>query len=328
MLANEAYPWIELQNRPSPYNSGIANVLYHKNHSKFLIVITEIGDIFRYSPDNKWKKSYHAQLYLGRMETVMNWETNQIITYNRTEISAMRFNEEGDKIEWRNIKQGNFDIPGSSVVVIRDKLHIIGGYLNIKHLAIELNEETNKGGHILHENVVNKEIVVNYAKCVRAGNYVLIFGGFYEEWLDSIHQYSISDNSWKRLKVTMPKPMRDFGVTSIMDGRYVLLFGGRTENEDFEHIYIYSVHDETFRLSKVVSPKKGKCHVIAVNDKEKEELSVHGFVRYQWRYLQINEQLFLPKYLVQIIRRYYHQEFIHLVSIYGHWKIDVFDIIQ
>ena len=68
---------------------------------------------------------------------------------------------------------------------------------------------------------------------------------------------------------------------------------------------------------------------IAVNDKKKDELSVHGFVRYQWHELQINEQLFPPRYLIQIMRRYYHNEYVHLFHVHQdtHWKINVFDIL-
>ena len=56
-------------------------------------------------------------------------------------------------------------------------------------------------------------------------NKLLIFGG---RGNDKIQQYDISKNQWKTFKVEMPKHSMAFGCTSILDGRFVLLFGGQS----------------------------------------------------------------------------------------------------
>ena len=110
--------------------------------------------------------------------------------------------------------------------------------------------------------------------------YLYSFGGYLHHYLDCVHKYNIAEDSWTKLAGILPtERMNNFKLASIMNGRYILLFGGNIEGNPIDDIYIYLVRDQVFQLSKVSCPVKGKCHVIAVNDKEKEELTVHGFVR-------------------------------------------------
>ena len=340
-----ATSWIKLANIPK---GSISNVLYHKNHPKPLIVITTRGNVLKYSlRDNSWEIYYsditrHSKYHSDdSRKTVIDNKTNQIMCihgrYFRKSLVKLDLNEDHEKAAWNTIiKKIKFGTTGSSLVMIKGELHIIGGTQNRKHL--KWNENT-KEFVILHDNVANRnhqtDILIHYSELVVLENHVIAFGAYDDpDCLDYIHEYDIINNSWKRLTITMPaQGMEYFGCATIMDGQYVLLFGGKASNELQNKIYIYSVKEKSFRESKVRCPKKGTCHAVAVRDKKEEELSVYGYVRYQWGDLQINQQLFPPRYLIQIMRRYYHVEYIHLfhsswnVNL-GHWKINVLDVIQ
>ena len=327
------------------HRGWITNVYHHKNQNA-LIAATDRGQVFRYSlRKDKWDK-YHSGLKNGPsssiavfpVETAMNYKTNEIFfIYNRyqqqnTSIATLKLNNDKTKNHIKSLGESNYGISqtiGSSAIVIKNDLHLIGG-LNGNHL--KWNKNTNQFDS-LHENVAsNINIHVNASKLVKVGDRIISFGGYHDrQFLDCMMEYDIIKDAWKRLKIEMPRAMRDFGCTSAVNDRYILLFGGRhTNGIELDDIYIYSVLDGAFRKSRVKCPRKGKCHAIAVNGTGKDELSVYGYVRYQWKKSEINEQLFPPRYLIDVIKRYYQKEYIHLFrsGFAGnhHWRKEVFDI--
>ena len=338
LTALMTFNWINLAHIHRGY---ISKVYHHKNQHS-LIAVPDRGDVVRYSiPSNKWE-NYYSELkevilsspsYI--VESAINFKTNEILfVYGpRMELNAslatLKLNKHKTKTDMKVINKSDHATVGSSVIVIKNELHLIGG-MNRSHLR--WNKETNQF-EILHLNVVSESnIFVNGSRLVGVGNRVISFGGHWSGWLNCMMEYDIIKDVWKRLKITMPKAMTDFGCTAAMNDRYILLFGGIDGmGFKFDDIYVYSVWDESFRKSRIKCPKRGKFHAVAVNDKEREELCVHGYVRHQWHQSEINEQLFPPRYLIQIMRRYYHKEYIHLFQSGGsgnsHWKKDVFDIL-
>ena len=322
-------------------NGHVINVFYDQNSTYPIIVLTNIGEIFRYSiSEEEWIQYYYHHDSISPfnniiIDTFLDNRKNAIMfvfVYENTSslyVAELKLNQQNEYWKNRVIKIIHesccWILDGCCPIIIKDRFHFIGGRLNKTHALLNVNQKF----ETLH-NVYNETIKINYARLVKAGNFVLSFGGsekYKWEIIDYIHQYDIGKNKWKRLKITMPKLMTRFGCVTIMNDKYIVFFGGGYHKESYDDIYIYSVENKMFRLSNVKYPQRGECHVVAVNDKLKEELSVYGFVRYQWKILPLHQQLFPPKYIIHIIRKYYHIEYIHLFHKNGHWRIDIFDLI-
>ena len=65
-------------------------------------------------------------------------------------------------------------------------------------------------------------------------------------------------------------------------------------------------------------------------DEDKDELTVFAFVRDTWNARNICDRLYPPYYLVQLMAKYYLNEWVHLLpsGCLTHVKIDVFDILS
>ena len=325
------------------------NVFYDENSTYSIIVVTTTGEIFRYSTSQKkwiqyhyhYHDSYHfASLFKepNLVHTLINDRKDAIlflfiakVISNNLCIAELKLNEDDlNKREMKIIYESNdrnwYPLDGSCPIIMQDRIHLIGGHINKKHSSWNRHKQKFDTLHFVY----NERIKINYAQLVKVGNFVLSFGGSEKaSWqsLDDIHQYDIINNKWKRLKITMPKPLSHHACAAIMNGKYVLLFGGICRAESYDDIYLYSVQDKMFRLLNVKYPQRGQCYVVSVHDRLKEELSVYGFVRYQWRTLPLHQQLFPPRYIIHIMRKYYHIEYIHLFHKNGHWTIDIFDLI-
>ena len=129
------------------------------------------------------------------------------------------------------------------------------------------------------------------------------------------------------IKIKLPARMSSFGCTSILNEQYVVLFGG---DPYYDEIFIFSTKDEKFIKSNVKCPGKGGYRAFTINNKSKNELSVHGFVRDTWKLSEISDHLYPPQYLIMIINKYYWNEWVHVIEIYTgkHFKIDTLDILR
>ena len=224
----------------------------------------------------------------------------------------------------------NFNTVGTrpQSLMINNEFHIIGGSYNNRHL--KYNEET-KQLEVLHY-FVDGDIWRH--RLVRIKQKLLLFGG--SNWNDSkctdaVHQYDISNNKWTKLNVKLPAPSCDFGCAPILNGRCVALFGGFNGHALMwmDDIWIYSIDKKLFRRSNIKCPNEvAEYQAITIKDKLKNELAVFGFVRNEWNVLQINERLFPPRYLLNIVQKYYLNEVIHLFAGGLHYAIDVFDIVS
>ena len=145
------------------------------------------------------------------------------------------------------------------------------------------------------------------------------------------------------LDVTMSGSFAGFGCISILNGKYVLLFGGSSYNDQkvkidyYDDILIYSVKTKTFIKSRVKCPEKAEFEVVKMNDSKKDEVVVTGFVRNTWNEFKISTHLFPPHYLIKIMHKYYLNQYVHLFHIDSyspvreeckHWKMSLIDIIS
>eukprot|EP01084_Bolivina_argentea_P288775 495696_1 len=228
-----------------------------------------------------------------------------------------------------------YDIPyfGSYVgcTILNNKFNIIGGRKNNKHLIwndntmqqiYEFNEY--KTGYYLSQDICN----------IQSKNMLLLFGGTDQNNLKKlgvVYKYNILKQEWNKLSVKMPKPYRvNFGVTSVMNDRYILLFGGWLETSTAtDVILIYCVSTQTFSESKIRCPEKGIFKAITMNYSKNDELTVFGYVRQQWNLYEMSVDMFPPFYLVKLIQCWYWTGKTYLIEINSgkHWKIDTLELL-
>ena len=98
-------------------------------------------------------------------------------------------------------------------------------------------------------------------------------------------------------------------------------------------VLMYSLEDRVIHKLSVKCPRSGMIQQVgsihSIYDETKDNLSVFGYVRYQWKLANLEEDfIFPPLMVIQIMMKYYRNECIHLFEARGHhWKIDVFDLI-
>ena len=109
----------------------------------------------------------------------------------------------------------------------------------------------------------------------------------------------IENHNWQLLDTKMPKGLGVFGCTIAVNDKYVLIFGGWQGCSFYtDDIWVYSVKNKTFRKSSINCPEKGRYQAFTVNDKQKDETAVFGFIRNEWKLLEIPDHLFPPHYLM------------------------------
>ena len=222
-------------------------------------------------------------------------------------------------------------------IIINNELHIIGGGGHGRHGRnghLKYNQ-TQRRFELLHYlvDIMNIRRIIDH-KIVQIKSKVYVMGGYNvgtRRFSDGIHEYDIINNSWSTLKITLPKPMGKFGCTTAINKQYVLLFGGKRPDKNISNeIWIYTVHDKSFKKSRMKCPKKSPYRAFAINNRNKDELVTFGYVRNIWKIYEIDDHLFPPQYLIRIIFNFYWREYVHLFedqSVTVHWRIDVFDII-
>ena len=72
-------------------------------------------------------------------------------------------------------------------------------------------------------------------------------------------------------------------------------------------------------------PFEGKCYAIMMENKQENDLFVHGFVRKEMETYNMN----IPFALISLIAIWHPMECIHVISEYGkHWKVNVDHILR
>ena len=132
-----------------------------------------------------------------------------------------------------------------------------------------------------------------YHRVVKAKDNILIFGGSIDgHSLDDIHRYNILENEWKTLNVKLPVPLDAFGCTAVMNEQYVIILCGSSSDQESsmkksDDIYIYSVDDQTITKSSIKCPVQRDCLSVTMCDQKRNEMTVIGYVREQWKLTEI-----------------------------------------
>ena len=304
-----------------------------------LVAINDQGEIFRFaSSTNTWhryKISNHPQELKYMTIAIDSKSVLYILTCNAF-IATLKLEEDAsNKWQSQSIRNSYPVINGNQAIMINDELHIIGGYNSY---------DGSIGHHKYNQNTQKLELVqdfcndivecrgIKHHRIVKVDDKIFMFGGLdYMRRCNSelILEYDVKRNVWNKLKIKMPIAVNSFGCTSILNGEYIVLlggYGGRYRDE----IFIYSVKDEKFKKCRIKCPKKAQYHAFTMNDTKLSNLSVFGFVTYEWKNCKIPDHLFPPRYLINIMVRYYGCEYVHLLNMHDgeHWEIDVFDLIS
>eukprot|EP01084_Bolivina_argentea_P136681 240712_1 len=344
MTANQEL-WQVMVAVPNTDERGF-KILNGINRSHFIVIAKNKG-LYRYDFDNNsWNKykfitelpKYFEYYVYNAMAAVLDINTKTLYILNGRGLMAYLQVTDNQTNSWNITKLSQFHQGSSSqCVMIKNEVHLIGGFSNNKHLKynVELNQF-----NTIH---VFKDFENGFSpQLVSINNNVFIFGG--EGWnksLDTIFHYNIEQNKWNKLNVKMPKPLSSFGCTSAINNKYVLIFGGDCTKCDFSYsasvpiqysdeIYVFSLLNKTFTKSKIACPQKGTFVAMAINDKTHDEMAVCGYIRLQWKLSNIPDHYFPPVYLLEIMHSYYLTEFVHLFDCETgkHWRMNTLDIVS
>ena len=332
--------YIPLQQVPKPEDGF--NIVYIKGTKSIFVIHKTLG-LLKYSiKTNSWIK--FESINWKSSDDLISTQTQSLfhtpITTEGNNIYVCDCDSSAVKIltvsdynnqQWKISTYSHASIPhGATVIMINDELHSIGGYCEYslfpKCCHIKFNNQKDE----MHCLYAFEDHSVGGHNIVKINNKLLLFG----ESNNKIFEYDILD-SWSVLKVKLPTVMWRAGCTTVLNDQYVIFF---VSNGPLNHpvdIYYYSIVELKFTKSKLKPPFTVNCpsgyfKALSVNDKYRDTIITFGYVRTQWRSLEISDHLFPPEYLIRIIsNKYYLNEYVHLFTHHGHhWKIDVFDILS
>lgn len=264
-------------------------------------------------------------------------ETNKIYVggklHSQSAIAILEIKDDDDEMQWKFTMGSDMcnEWNGGNGIVIDGKFHIIGS-CDAKHHIFD--EETNQF-EILPSGLFDAGDGGYFNHLFRiAKNRLLYFDGI------NFKQCNVINFNWTQLNnVTMPQKLTGFTATSVMNGNYVVIFAGpnhyQPHHDDcrllHSNIWIYCVEDKKFVESKIkLCPFVSDwMKAITISDNKIDGKVVWGYIRKQWQLSAIDDHLFPPHYLIELIHSFYLQEWIHLLDYDAtnlapqHWKINL-----
>ena len=126
-----------------------------------------------------------------------------------------------------------------------------------------------------------------------------------------MHRFSLLDKKWEKLKhITLPPNMRQFGVVSTRDERYIILFGGC----DLDNIYIYDTRNNILRKSDIKCPMRGDIRATISDDLDEDKLVTSGFINRCYKGKDFMNVQLLPFYLIELISKWYQNQNVYLLK--------------
>eukprot|EP01084_Bolivina_argentea_P206793 352957_1 len=175
-------------------------------------------------------------------------------------------------------------------------------------------------------NGIDKKLPSDIAH-IKSKNIVLFFDGFDDE--APIYEYNYNKKLFFKLNVSLPKPYRvNFGITTVMNEKYILFFGGYMKGVYYDDIFIFSVQTNTFTKSKIKCPKPTIYEAITFENSKRDELIVFGYMRKEWNLNNFSQDIFPPFYLLKLIQLWYWTGVTYLINKNSRerWKINTIDL--
>lgn len=307
---------------------------------------------YKYSATtNQWTKlSNRVDVALG---CTSGKRTNTIYTFNSESIIQKHSLKNKTLVllaEYHPINQLNFDRI-AKILLIEDQLHLIGvdeggtGNGGWYYAVMDNSAERVIKGplpirhtkHIIH--FLSKAVFLQSKRSI-------IAYGMAQNGISMICEYSLASNEWIVRETSSLRPHFHGGPAIVVtsDERYIISCG---EYEGFYHapyhnsIVIYDVKKDTFTESDIKFPGSGDVgNAVLMANPKRDELLTFGFVKQCFRDPLFKNMQNLPKYLIQMMAKWFCFETLHLFwnrprfdadseqdrSI--HWKIDVDDILK
>lgn len=219
------------------------------------------------------------------------------------------------------------------------ELHLIGGIINHKHLIFNEKEKKFKiyssefsrlpftggfnGFGLLH---------------IPNNNLLLLFGGHKDE----IYSFNLLTKEWNKTankQYSIPE-INNFGYVMTLNQKYLILMGGLlpTNNsllipglnmDDIKlnnKIFIMDLNKRKWYQCKILTPSYSRSfRAIIMNNDNKQEIIVSGYIRFNLLKNIKNNKLFPPSYIIKLIQTWYKNEYLHLMEYSwhskSHWKI-------
>ena len=165
-------------------------------------------------------------------------------------------------------------------------------------------------------------------------------------------EYSLSTKEWQYWAYSyFPQfPVSDVAIVCSADGRHLITFGvtslegyhkfcghhipNQQKIDHRDRIYIFNLDDHTAipKESALRCPVQGTgCfHALMMGDRKRDEVMTYGFVRRCFNNAEMNNLTFPPRYLIELMAKWFAMEWIHLFERTGkkrHWKICLDDIL-
>eukprot|EP01084_Bolivina_argentea_P087094 157353_1 len=239
-------------------------------------------------------------------------------------LAKLQLNNSSFEILYDNVVKVGW---GATSIMINNILNVVGGYNNNSHF--QWNTEKKKFikiGQISNEKFIK---CLGYFGLVhnKVSNCLLLLGGTDNIYkFNQIFEFNMAKKKWSTLKVRLPKSLSRFGSVFVMNNKYVLVFGGCMNGYYYSDIiYIYDIEHRTIKKSKYKCPKKGCYSAITINNDPSDQKTIYGYVRKQWILLNINMHYFPPVYILNIIEKYFRNEYVYLLNMGmdgNHYKIN------
>ena len=127
---------------------------------------------------------------------------------------------------------------------------------------------------------------------------------------------------------------RNGNFVAVMNGRYILSFGGRRDKRytQIDSILIYDVEKKQCLGRELKLPVRSHdCQAVLMADQNRDELLTSGFVRRCYKAEEFRDECILPTPLITIIGKYVAMEFVHLILATkrgNHYRINIDDILN
>ena len=311
--------WLKLKNAP------IMACLKPKklNNGEFIIMTIESG-IYKYNVNlDKWLKIFNSINTKCTYPIIAIDQTNELIYIGDSYIDEINIKKQSIK---QIIKIG---FSCEKMIVINDKIHLFSCR---SHTTLN----TKQNMHIRHTHIWD-ELYFRFIKYIKKNNSIFTVYLDCKNDCFKIGEYLLLNNTWNTFNINIPSQNNHLnylfsaGIVMNKTEEYLIILGAPKHCIYNDIISIYDIKKNKFYKCSLKTPTKEPIQAICMNDNQRDELIVFGFVNHCYQAKEFKNLAYLPNYLINIIRKKVLIEYIHIltydINTNQHWKIKVDDII-
>eukprot|EP01084_Bolivina_argentea_P313314 542574_1 len=168
----------------------------------------------------------------------------------------------------------------TTIILLEGSLFAVGGTDSSSIWKWDIEKKTLVKFSHMYDKIVLDDFGIVYNQ---KRNSILLFGGTHwkrgeSHRVDYILEFNINNKQWNKLNVSLPEKIGYLCCTMAIYNRYVLIFGGRYDDDRYtgeifhsDNIYVYSIEHKTITKSKIKCPSEGIFKAITINDHSKDE---------------------------------------------------------